>query len=137
MFHSTKFEENETHAWRLRKKLLVSEEGLAQFPWEYDEFPQRTRTISSWICDVEHFALSSLIESTKTLFGKAEVDFLLDIAVTKLDLRLLDFLLCKCLISQRPLNEILRRGAKKGHRDVIARLLIADADVNADVSVKG
>ncbi len=46
LHHSAFFERTNTQTWHPWERLLFSEDGLAQMPWEYIEWARRTSTIS-------------------------------------------------------------------------------------------
>ncbi len=77
-----------------------------------------------------HIALLSFVESSGTRFVQPEIKILLEVAVTKPNLRLVDFILQKCLTSLGDLGQFLVP-AVNGNTELLERLLAADADLNA------
>ena len=105
LHHCADFEREKTQTWRLWKKLLLSKNGPARIPWEYSELlSKRARTVSHWICDQEHVALLSVIESSEVPFTEAEMQGILKFAIERPSLRLFDYVLRECHSKQSQLT---------------------------------
>ena len=124
------FKKTKTQTWHLWEKILFSGDGPAEIPWEYSEWSQRTGTIRRWICDQEHGALLSVIESSETPFSEAEMQCILDFAIERPSLQLFDSVLRECHSSARVLNESLIVAVGGEHLWATDRLLAEKADPN-------
>lgn len=125
LYHSATFEKTKTRTWPIWERLLLLEDGPAEIPWRYDEWLQRTRTISQWICNREHVALLSTIESSETRFAEADIQHMLKFSIQGQSLPLFDFILRESLISTRVLHESLMIAAGGGHLEACEKLLAA------------
>ncbi|MCJ1345587.1 hypothetical protein MMC31_003794, partial [Peltigera leucophlebia] len=130
LHHSATFERTKTQIWRLWERLLLSENGPAALPWKYSEWSQRTRTICCWICDQEHVALLSVIESSETPFAEAEMQYIMDFAIEQPSLNLFDSVLRECHSLTRVLNESIILAVGGGHLWATDRLLTEKANPN-------
>lgn len=107
LHHCADFKRTKTQTWHLWEELLLSEEQPAELPWERSEWLQRTRTIRRWICDQEHVALFSWIESSETPFAEEEMQCILNFVIERPSLRLFDSVLGECHSLTRVVNESL------------------------------
>ncbi len=130
LHHSANFEKTKTQTWFLWEKLLLSEDGPAAVPWENFELAQRTRTISRWICNQEHLALFSVIQSSETPFTQAEIQSIMDFAIERPSLNLFDSVLRQCHSLTRVRNESLIVAVGGGNLWATDRLLVEKADPN-------
>ncbi|MCJ1349212.1 hypothetical protein MMC31_007448, partial [Peltigera leucophlebia] len=130
LHHCADFKRTKTQTWHLWEELLVSKDEPAAIPWEYTEWSQRTRTIRRWICDQEHIALLSLIESSDTPFAEAEMQCVRDFAIERPSLRLFDFVFRECHSSTRVLNDSLIIAVGGGNLWALEKLLAEGADPN-------
>ncbi|MCJ1349227.1 hypothetical protein MMC31_007463, partial [Peltigera leucophlebia] len=129
LHHCADFKKTKSQTWHLWEELLLSEEEPAAMPWEYSEWSQRTRTVRRWICNQEHVALLSLIESSETPFAEAEMQCILNFAIEKPSLRLFDSVL-RSHNSTRVLNESLIIAVGGGHLWALDKLVAEGADPN-------
>ncbi|MCJ1347158.1 hypothetical protein MMC31_005379 [Peltigera leucophlebia] len=130
LHHCADFKKTKTQTWHLWEESLLSEYEPATMPWEYSELSQRTRTVRRWICDQEHVALLSLIESSETPFAEAEMQCILNFAIEKPSLRLFDAVFRECHSSARVLNESLIIAVGGGYLWALDKLLAEGADPN-------
>ncbi|MCJ1348387.1 hypothetical protein MMC31_006619 [Peltigera leucophlebia] len=130
LHHCADFKRSKTRTWHLWEELLLAEDEPAAMPWEYSEWSQRTRTVRRWICDQEHVALLSLIESSETPFAEAEMQCILNFAIEKPSPRLFDSVLRERHSSTRVLNESLIIAVGEGHLWAFDKLLEEEADPN-------
>ncbi|MCJ1348383.1 hypothetical protein MMC31_006614, partial [Peltigera leucophlebia] len=143
LHHCANFKKKKSQTWYLWEELLLSEEAPAAMPWEYSEWSQRTRTVRHWICNQEHVALFSLIQSSETPFAEAEMQCILNFAIEKPSLPLFDSVLRDCVSStrrgrvlfnanaarvSRVLNESLIIAVGGGHLWALDKLLVEGAD---------
>lgn len=135
LHHSAFFERSNTQTWHLWERLLFSEDGLAQMPWEYIEWARRTSTISQWICNHEHVALYAIIVSSGTPFSEVENQYILNCAIERNSLQLLDFILQVSLCSNRMLGRYLVHEAGGRYLEAADGLFINEADVNIEVGL--
>ncbi|MCJ1349300.1 hypothetical protein MMC31_007536, partial [Peltigera leucophlebia] len=130
LHHCADFKRTKTQTWHLWEELLLSEDEPTAMPWEHSEWSQRTRTVRRWICDQEHVALLSLIESSETPFAEAEMQCIMNFAIEKPSLRLFGSVLRECHSSARVLNESLIIAVGGGHLWALDKLLAEGADPN-------
>ncbi|MCJ1346754.1 hypothetical protein MMC31_004972 [Peltigera leucophlebia] len=130
LHHSANFERARTQTWRLWEGLLFFEEGPATIPWEYSDWSQRTRTISRWICNQEHVALLSVIESSENPFAETEIRCILDFAIERPSLTLFDSVLRECHNLTRVLDGSLIVAVGRGNLWATNRLLAEKANPN-------
>ena len=130
LHHCADFKRAKTQTWHLWEELLLSEEQPAELPWEHSEWLQRTRTIRRWICDHEHVALFSLIESSETPFAEEEMQCILNFVIEQPSLRLFDFVLRECHSLTRVINESLIVAVGGRHLWALDKLLAEGADPN-------
>jgi hypothetical protein len=109
-----------------------SENELVQTPWTAMEWSTRGRKISQWICDHDHLALLTYIESQSgNAFPESEMRYLTIGSAKRGSLHLLEVLISSCKNVPNNLTEALQAAAGGGHLHVVERLLAAKADVNA------
>ncbi len=130
LHHSANFTRTEVRIWRLWERLLLSENGPAAMPWECSEWSQRTTTIRRWICNQEHVALLSVIESSETPFVEAEMQCIMEFAIERPSPNLLDTVLRECHSLTKVLNESFVVAAGGGHLWATNRLLAEEVDPN-------
>ena len=130
LHHSANFERTKTQIWCLWEKLLIFENGPAVMPWKYSEWSRRTKKIRHWICDQDHMALLSVIQSSETPFAKAEIQCIMDFAIERPSLNLFDSVLKESHSLTRMLNESLIVAVGGGHLWATDRLLAKEADPN-------
>ncbi len=114
LHHSAYFDIKNTKTSRLWERLLFSEDGLAQIPWESNEWAQRTRKISEWICNHDHVAIFAIIISSKTPFADIENLYILDSAIERSALRLLECIFQISLWSNEVVEGCLVKAAGVG-----------------------
>ena len=130
LHHSADFKRTKTQTWHLWEELLLSEEEPAELPWDRSEWLQRTRTIRRWICDQEHVALFSWIESSETPFAEEEMQCILNFVIERPSLRLFDSVLGECHSLTRVVNESLIVAVGGRHLWALDKLLAEGADPN-------
>ncbi|KAI9765585.1 MAG: hypothetical protein M1840_007274 [Geoglossum simile] len=136
--HSPAFAEENTKTWRLWNNLLLTESSFAQMPWTFDEWTHRTKSVIRWVLQNEHCALLRHIESsdTNTLSSEGRRQVLVDSAAQGRS-QFVDILTGLGKIQNLDLGIALQVAAGGGHLDVVERLLVAKADVNASAADGG
>ncbi|KAI9766767.1 MAG: hypothetical protein M1839_004771 [Geoglossum umbratile] len=136
--HSPAFAEENTKTWRLWNNLLLTGSSVAQMPWTFDEWTHRTKSVIRWVLQNEHCALLRHIESsdTNTLSSEGRRQVLVDSAAQGRS-QFVDILIGLGKIQNLDLGIALQVATGGGHLDVVERLLVAKADVNAAAAAAG
>ena len=129
--HTINFEHSKSKTGSLWTQILLDEQSLGQTPWTHEQFIERDRVVRQWICDENHGALLRLIESSERKVSAEERIFMIRYTSQKGNLALLEIF---CEVGHFLPSEIaiaLQGAAGGGHLEIVDKLLVAKADVNA------
>ena len=134
--HTAEFDESNTPTWSLWKHILITGDPLAQVPWTADDWTGRTRTLSQYIIEKNHYALLRMIENSKPYgFLQTEKHYLLSRALRLGHVRLFDLLLESLPESGGVLKNILTpdlfEAAANGQSEWVQKLLKAGVHATA------
>ena len=134
--HTADFDESNTPTWSLWKHILITGDPLAQVPWTADDWTGRTRTLSQYIVENNHYALLRMIGNSKLYtFSQTESCYLLSRALRLGHIRLFDLLLESLPKLGGVLKNILTpdlfEAAANGQSEWVQRLLKAGVHATA------
>ena len=134
--HTADFDESNTPTWSLWKHILITGDPLAQVPWTADDWTGRTRTLSQYIVENNHYALLRMIGNSKLYtFSQTESCYLLSRALRLGHIRLFDLLLESLPKLGGVLKNILTpdlfEAAANGQSEWVQRLLKAGVRATA------
>lgn len=146
LHHTRTFAKDKTQSWNLWATLIHSEDSLAGLPWALDEWKMCSINVLEWISGHNHEGLLSLIqqcsttnipvESLRPLFpiiaAEARAEFL-NILVQSQDGTIEDFETAMKMPLYRSSEQfsVLQAAVYQGDREIVEKLIHANADVNA------
>jgi hypothetical protein len=128
--HSRNFHHND-RIWSLWHSMATEDGGLAIKPWTSYDWTHNKRTISSCIVRLDHVALFRVVFHIDDTADHKEIAWLLDSASHTGQMVMVRAILELGFNRKMTLDRALQAAAKGGHLDVVERLLVAKANVNA------
>ena len=130
--HTAGFMPENTHIWTLWKQLLLTEHPLAMKPWTRDDEVKTEGPVIEYILNESHCALVACLRDTQTC-GTSSINVrdLLVKASGRGNSQIVEIILSFDDSAASDVNKSLQAAAGGGHVEVVERLLVAKANVNA------
>ncbi|KAH8586021.1 ankyrin repeat-containing domain protein [Bisporella sp. PMI_857] len=129
--HTAGFRET-TPTYTLWKQLVFAEHPLAMKPWTIDKGWNAKRSITNYILNESHYALITCFRDARTVgIPLISIRDLLIMASDRGNAQVVEFILGFNDSAESEITKSLRAAARGGHLEIVERLLIAKANVNA------